>query len=152
MGANGASCQELQRAPKIRFRTNFFWQNYGLIARLITSYFHPRNLPVLHEIYWVYYSYIQFKKFGCRIFDLERKNRGWIRHIFLKKLIRAMFFVAYWHSWQDASTGPTWSFCKWNKYMYFFLVDLVAHFLKLYVDCMRKWSVAMKIEPSEIGF
>jgi hypothetical protein len=25
-------------------------------------------------------------------------------------------------------------------------------FLKLYVVYMRKWSVAMKIEPSEIGF
>ena len=35
---------------------------------------------------------------------------------------------------------------------YFFLVDLVAHFLKLYVGCMRKWSVAMKIGASEIGF
>ena len=34
----------------------------------------------------------------------------------------------------------------------YFLVDLVAHFLKLYVGCMRKWSVAMKIAVSEIGF
>jgi hypothetical protein len=25
MGANGASCQELQITPKNRFRTNFFW-------------------------------------------------------------------------------------------------------------------------------
>ena len=32
-----------------------------------------------------------------------------------------------------------------NKNKYSFLVDLVAHFLKLYVDYMRKWSVAMKI-------
>jgi hypothetical protein len=32
-----------------------------------------------------------------------------------------------------------------NKNKYLFLVDLVAHFLKLYVGCMRKWSVAMKI-------
>jgi hypothetical protein len=46
MGANGASGQELQRAPKNRFRTNF-QESYGLI----TSYFHPRNLPVLHEMY-----------------------------------------------------------------------------------------------------
>jgi hypothetical protein len=29
---------------------------------------------------------------------------------------------------------------------------IVAHFLKLYVGCMRKWSVAMKIATSEIGF
>jgi hypothetical protein len=29
---------------------------------------------------------------------------------------------------------------------------IVAHFLKLYVGCMRKWSVAMKIAASEIGF
>jgi hypothetical protein len=33
-----------------------------------------------------------------------------------------------------------------------FLVQLVVHFLKLYVGCMRKWSVAMKIAASEIGF
>jgi hypothetical protein len=33
-----------------------------------------------------------------------------------------------------------------------FLVDLVTRFLKLYVDCTRKCSVTMKIEPSEIGF
>jgi hypothetical protein len=41
-----------------------------------------------------------------------------------------------------------------NKNKYIFLVDLVAHFLKLYVGCrsMRKWSVAMKIAASEIGF
>jgi hypothetical protein len=39
-----------------------------------------------------------------------------------------------------------------NENKYIFLVDLVAYFLKLYVDCMRKCSVAMKIEPSEIGF
>jgi hypothetical protein len=47
MIANGASCQELRIAPKNRFRTNFFGQNYVLI----TSYFHPRNLPVLHKMY-----------------------------------------------------------------------------------------------------
>jgi hypothetical protein len=34
----------------------------------------------------------------------------------------------------------------------YFLVDLVAHFLKLYVGCMRNWSVAMKVAASEIGF
>ena len=39
-----------------------------------------------------------------------------------------------------------------NKNKCIFLVDLVAHFLKLYVGCMRKWSVAMKIAASEIGF
>jgi hypothetical protein len=39
-----------------------------------------------------------------------------------------------------------------NKNKYIFLVDLVAHFLKLYVGCMRKWSVAMKIAATEIGF
>jgi hypothetical protein len=39
-----------------------------------------------------------------------------------------------------------------NKNKYIFLVDLVAHFLKLYVGCMRKWGVAMKIAASEIGF
>jgi hypothetical protein len=39
-----------------------------------------------------------------------------------------------------------------NKNKYIFVVDLVAHFLKLYVGCMRKWSVAMKIAASEIGF
>jgi hypothetical protein len=25
-----------------------FWENYGLI----TSYFQPRNLPILQEMYW----------------------------------------------------------------------------------------------------
>ena len=39
-----------------------------------------------------------------------------------------------------------------NKNKYIFLVDLVAHFLKLYVDCMRKCFVTMKIAASEIGF
>jgi hypothetical protein len=39
-----------------------------------------------------------------------------------------------------------------NKNKYIFLVDLVAHFLNLYVGCMRKWSVAIKIAASEIGF
>jgi hypothetical protein len=39
-----------------------------------------------------------------------------------------------------------------NNNKYIFLVDLVAHFLKLYVGCMRKWGVAMKIVASEIGF
>ena len=34
----------------------YFWESYGLI----TSYFHFRNSPVLHEMYWIYYSYIQF--------------------------------------------------------------------------------------------
>jgi hypothetical protein len=34
----------------------------------------------------------------------------------------------------------------------YFLVDLVAHVLKFYVDCMRKCCGAMKIEASEIGF
>jgi hypothetical protein len=53
MGANGASGQELQIAPKNRFQTIFFGENYGLI----TSYFHPRNLPVLHEMYRIYCSY-----------------------------------------------------------------------------------------------
>jgi hypothetical protein len=33
-----------------------------------------------------------------------------------------------------------------------FLVDLVAHFVQLYVGGRRKWSVAMKIAASEIGF
>ena len=39
-----------------------------------------------------------------------------------------------------------------DKNKYIFLDDLVAHFLKLYVDCMRKCCVTMKIERSEIGF
>jgi hypothetical protein len=47
MGANGAFCQELQIAPKKKGSILIFRENYGLI----TSYFHPRNLPVLHEMY-----------------------------------------------------------------------------------------------------
>ena len=39
-----------------------------------------------------------------------------------------------------------------NKIKYVFLVDLVAHFLKLYVDCMSKCFVKMKIAAPEIGF
>ena len=39
-----------------------------------------------------------------------------------------------------------------NENKYIFLDDLVAHFLKLDVDRMRKCCVTMKIEPSEIGF
>ena len=50
MGANGASGQELQIAPKNRFRANFLrklWAYPGLI----TSYFHPIFIAVLHEMY-----------------------------------------------------------------------------------------------------
>jgi hypothetical protein len=54
MGANGASGRELQIAPKNRFHTKMFKENYGLI----TSYFHPIFIAVLHEMYWIYYSYI----------------------------------------------------------------------------------------------
>jgi hypothetical protein len=56
----------------------------------------------------------------------------------------------YWRSRQAARLGLLEASIHKNKYM--FLVDLVAHFLKLYVDYMRKCCGAMKIEPSEIGF
>jgi hypothetical protein len=46
MGANGASGRELQIAPKNRFHTNFL-SKYGLV----TSYFHPIFIAVLHEMY-----------------------------------------------------------------------------------------------------
>ena len=39
-----------------------------------------------------------------------------------------------------------------NKNKYNFFSPPRRAFLKLYVDCMRKCCVAMKIGPSEIGF
>jgi hypothetical protein len=46
MGANGASGQELHIAAGNRFHTNFL-RNYGLI----TSYFHPIFIAILHKLY-----------------------------------------------------------------------------------------------------
>ena len=39
-----------------------------------------------------------------------------------------------------------------NKNKYILLVDLVAHFLKLCVGCMREYCGAIKIGAPEIGF
>jgi hypothetical protein len=55
MGANGASGRELQIAPKNRFHTNF-------LRKLWTYHFlfSPYFIAVSHEMYSIYYSYIQF--------------------------------------------------------------------------------------------
>ena len=39
-----------------------------------------------------------------------------------------------------------------NKNKYIFLVDLVAHFLKLYVDRMWEMECNMKIRNEKMGF
>ena len=47
MGANGASGQELQIAPKNRFRADFFEK----IMDLSLLIFHPIFITVLYEMY-----------------------------------------------------------------------------------------------------
>jgi hypothetical protein len=51
MSANGASGQELQIAPKNRIYTLFFLIKKGENYGLITSYFYPIFIAILHEMY-----------------------------------------------------------------------------------------------------
>jgi hypothetical protein len=53
MGANGAYGQEIQIAPKNRFHTNFS-------EKIMDFLFPPIFIAVLHALYRIYYSYIQF--------------------------------------------------------------------------------------------
>ena len=168
MGANGASGQELQIyiAPKNRFHTNFLDRGrlYYFLEKImdlfITSYFHPRNLPVLLEMYWVYYSYYPITTDSTYNFkDLAVGSLVWSS----KTGVNSSYFpqqISTCHVLccilKLSASRVAWAYlhvgASVNKKKYIFLVDLVAHFLKLYVGCMRKWSVAMKIAASEIGF
>ena len=162
MGANGASCQELQIAPKNRFHTIFFekvmdlslliftLETYQFCMKCIeftTRTYNFKNLAV-GSLIWSAKTEVNSSHFPqkirtcpvlcCILTLLARLSR--------RKTRRLGKDVC-----KTRRLGLRGASVNENKYIYF-LVDLVAHFLKLYVDYMRKWSVAMKIEPSEIGF
>jgi hypothetical protein len=90
MGANGAFGQELQIAPKNRFHTNFFEKIMDLslpIFTLETCQFCMKCIEFTTRTY-------NFKNLAVGSLIWSAKP-GLIRYIFLKKLVRAMLFVAY---------------------------------------------------------
>ena len=90
MGANGASGQELQIAPKNRFHTNFFEKIMDLsllVFSLETYRFCMKCIEFTTRTY-------NFKNLSVGSLIWAQKPEL-IRHIFPKNLVRAMFFVAY---------------------------------------------------------